>query len=553
LAGGGALLVGGAVLLACRERSRQVLELVLQAGGRALRSPLRSLTPGPRVLLIGLDGVGQEALAQAIARGNVPVLAGLLGADRGEGRFAHGYAVPDALSILPSTTVAAWTSIFTGAPPGHTGVTGNEWFSRAEGRFFAPAPVSLDGRLDTLRYLNEGLVGDAARVETLFEKADVRSHVSLAHVYRGADVFTMPDPTELAEVAGLFACGLTKERGEFERTLYSKMDEESVDTLLEAMTEHGVPRLQVVYFPGVDLYTHVACNALEEQQVYLREVIDPQIGRVLSRYRETGLLDETFVVVVADHGHTPVIHDEQHALGAEGDDEATELLRGLGFRVRAPRLELPDGERGFDAAVAYQGAIAYVYLADRSTRREPDGPCDWCRPPRLEEEVLTVARAFHRANVTGEGRPGLKGTIDLIFARDGCAVGCDAPPFKIFDGERLVPIREHLARHPRPDLLDLADRIDALGVGPRGHNAGDLLLLARSGLERPIEDRYYFAKLYRSWHGSPSAQDSRIPIIVARAGGDGAKLESLVRACVGDPPSQLDVAPLVLRLLRETT
>jgi predicted AlkP superfamily pyrophosphatase or phosphodiesterase len=81
------------------------------------------------------------------------------------------------------------------------------------------------------------------------------------------------------------------------------------------MDEHGVPDLQVAYFPGIDLYTHVAEPPLTELLEYFEEILDP-IGRLIERYREEGLLDETYFVFVSDHGHTPVRNDPAHALGS---------------------------------------------------------------------------------------------------------------------------------------------------------------------------------------------------------------------------------------------
>jgi len=95
-----------------------------------------------------------------------------------------------------------------------------------------------------------------------------------------------------------------------------------------------------------------------------------------------------------------------------------------------------------------------------------------------------------------------------------------------------------------------------LSAGPYGHRAGDILLLARSGLERPIEERFYFSHPYRSWHGSPTLQDSHIPFILARQGDTGERLQAIVNAVVRKSPSQLDFVPLVRALIgnnRETT
>jgi arylsulfatase A-like enzyme len=292
----------------------------------------------------------------------------------------------------------------------------------------------------------------------------------------------------------------------------------------------------------------MAHDPIQDQRDYVSAVIDPAVGSVLNAYRDGGFLENTYVVFVSDHGHTPVLNDDRHALEAEGDDEPPAVLERAGFRLRPLSLEVAEDD-DFQATFAYQGAFAYVYLADRSTCVAPETPCDWTRPPRLQEDVLPVVRAFDAATRTGAGAPALRGTLDLILAREPRPTDQDALPFQVWDGSALVEVDDYLARHPRPDLLDLSGRLRGLGAGPYGHRAGDVLLLARSGATRPIEERFYFSGRYRSWHGSPDAQDSHIPLVVARAGASGAELRSLVRSIVGDTPSQLDFVALIEALL----
>ena len=83
-----------------------------------------------------------------------------------------------------------------------------------------------------------------------------------------------------------------------------------------------------------------------------------------------------------------------------------------------------------------------------------------------------------------------------------------------------------------------------------GGRDGDVLLLTRTGLERPLSERYYFAGHYSSWHGSPSAQDSRVTFIVARRGEEGVQVRTRVEPVLGPQPSLLHVTPLVLKLLQ---
>jgi hypothetical protein len=544
-----ALLVAGAVLLLTSRTAREALDLASEGGEIVLREPMNAIRGEERVLLFALDGVGDEKLRDMVASGRMPNVAALWGAPESEDVFAHAYAVPGALSVLPSTTFAAWTSIFTGEPPARSGVPGNEWYSREALEYVAPGPNSVEGTSHTIRSFTEGLLGYAIRVPTLYERAGtLRSHVSLMLIHRGADLVVAPSLGDVAAAFGATAGGIVDDEPA-ERDIYRTLDEGSVDGLLDAFERHGIPDLQTVYFPGIDLYTHVADPPIPEMERYLEEITDPAIGRILDAYRRAGVLDDTYVVFVSDHGHTPVIKDHRHALGTGEEGEPPDLLELVGFRMRPFQLDVDDTEEDYQATVAYQGAMAYLYLADRSTCENPGERCSWMLPPRWEEDVLPVVRAFDRANRLGEGVPQLRGTLDLILTRTPRPTSEDAEAFGVWDGERVVPMAEYLASNPRPEYADFERRMRELGAGPYGHRAGDVLLLAQSGTHIPIEERFYFSRIYSSWHGSPEWEDSRIPLVVARTGTTGAELRARVEPVVGERPSQLDVTPLVLRLL----
>ena len=93
----------------------ELLQLTAQGGDRILRDPMRPVRGGVRVVLFALDGVGNDEFHRAVRDGAAPKIADLRGAEPGGEGYANAYTVPDALSILPSTTMAAWSSIFTGS------------------------------------------------------------------------------------------------------------------------------------------------------------------------------------------------------------------------------------------------------------------------------------------------------------------------------------------------------------------------------------------------------------------------------------------------------
>ncbi|MGJ0486506.1 MAG: hypothetical protein ACR65R_18505 [Methylomicrobium sp.] len=242
--------------------------------------------------------------------------------------------------------------------------------------------------------------------------------------------------------------------------------------------------------------------------------------------------------------------DTDHALAAEPEmKDIGLLLQSLGFRERPVRLQESAEQSDYQAVLANQGGMAYVYLADRSTCRNPGQKCNWVQSPRFNEDVMPVVRAFYQVNQGGEGFPQLKGSLDLVLARKPVPIAQDAHEYEVYDGHKLIPIRRYLAQHPRPDLVQLDRRIRWLSSGPYGHRAGDVLLLAKSGSGRPIGDRYYFSTPYFSQHGSASAEDSHIIFMVARQNFSGDALRKTVDRIISDRPSHLDVAPLIRALL----
>ena len=526
------------------------VKLLLSGGEKQVKHHLRPVEPGPYVLVFAFDGVGYNQLMEALNSGKAPAMAAMLGKSEGGGLYEHAYSVPNTVSILPSTTIAAWSAIFTGAPTAQNSVSGNEWFAREEMKFYAPAPVSVSEMDDNKAMVEDGLVGKALKSPTLFQQAGVKSAVSLNGVYRGADYFTVIDPVSMVELYTEFVAKGGGETATGKADIYQKMDQDSVPKLLDSIEKHGVPKIQVVYFPGIDLSTHVAIDPLPSEVSYLETVTDPLVAQVIAAYKDYGVLDQTYVMIIADHGHTPVLRDPQHALGANPDDGPAAVVKAAGFRPRKFVLNPGPNDQDYQAVFAYQGAIAYVYLADRSTCPNPGTTCDWKRPPRYREDVLPVARAFYNSNKSGKPDPLMKGTLDLIFARVPTPPGKDTNEFEIFDGHRLVPIWEYLLFHPRPDLIQLNRRMRWLSVGPWGNRSGDILLLTKSGLNRPIQDRYYFSGPYHSWHGSASPQDSYVPLVVARENYSGEKLKKLVDKAIGwEPPSHLSLVPIVRELL----
>jgi hypothetical protein len=539
--------IGKATDLVAHGESRNLRE-------RAKGAPASSPGHHP-LLLLAFDGVDRGLLYRMLRAGELPALASLLGGEGG--KFPHAHFDDRLLSTLPSSTMAAWTTVMTGLPPAEHGVTGNEFFIREERRLGAPAPVSFNDSKPTLAIYTDGYLDGLKKGTTVYERMrardpDVLVWVAMHQLFAGADRLIVTKPTIVAhafehaiEEAVKKGAGAAKPT----RDAYQKLDEQVVDAVVEELEKGAVPDVLTVYLSGTDLYAHIAEEGPDDaRRAYLKEVADPALAKLAARLRERNALDGRYVVLTADHGHTQVLHDEAHALGTKDEGDPPTLMKKAGYRVRPFALDVSEKD-DFDAVFVPGGAMAYLYVADRSLCAKPKEVCDWKKPPRYEEDVLPLADAFFSNDADGHLVKQLQGTIDLVLVRRPKPFAEVDLPFEVYvGGGKTVSIEAWLAEHPHPTYVDVAARMKNLAVGPRGERAGDVLLLAHNGDRDKPEDRYYFASLYRSWHGSPSRKDSEIPLIVAHPHESSEALGAVVGKLLGDAPYQQKVTDIMLAL-----
>jgi len=540
--------LGSLSLFACNLVSKTIT-----TGGeqRMSRVAAPASAQGPHVIIFALDGATPADLMAAVHSGKAPNIAALLGSDRGDGLFEHGYAAPEALSLLPSSTIPDWASTFTGSVPAWDGIPGDEWFVRETATFYAPVPVSTTDLTDNTKVVTDDLVGKQLMAPTLYEQLGVRSYVSMLSIHRGATYYTTVGPNSLADLFEQLIKG-TLTGNDPEKSLSAALDRDSTAKLIQTIDEHGIPDLQVVYYPGIDIFTHAAPDPLNSQIRYLERVTDGSVGQVLDEYRKQGRLDKTYVIFISDHAHIPTIDENKNRLGTDDEHSPFAAIAKAGFRVRRASLILGDAQKDYQAVFAYQGFMAYVYLANRSTCPNDGDRCDWSKPPRFHEDVIPALKALYRSNRYAQPEPSLKGKVDLIFSRKPMPSNDKALPFEVFDGKQLVAIDDYLRENRRPELAELAERMRWLSAGPYGNRAGDILLLPKACPNLPIDQRYYFAQMtHYSWHGSACEQDSHIPFILTQENGSGDKMKSIMSRFGGASPSERQLTPLVRSIFHE--
>jgi hypothetical protein len=512
------------------------------------------------ILFLPFDGVNRDLLYDMLDKGQLPKLTDLLS---GEGqKFPHAYFDQSLLSTMPSSTMAAWTTVITGVPPGEHGVSGNEFFIREENRLAAPAPVSFTDSKPTIEIYTDGYLNALVKVPTVYEKMRSREPniliwVAIHQLYSGADRLLFATSTVMAHALeeGLVKVAKTATlQGEKpDRRKFAMLDNDVIAKVQDALDDDDepVPDVLTVYLSGTDLYAHVAEEGPDDaRRAYLRDIVDPAIGALTAKLRERKALRDRWIVLTSDHGHTPVRHDEEHALWTEDENSPPALMTKAGYRVR-PFKEKVDADTSFDAVLCEGGAVAFIYLADRSTCRD-GSTCDWKRPPRYEADVLPLAEAFYKNNRDGGLAPRLKGTLDLILTRRPKPYAETDLPFEVYVGDgQTMPLGQYLQEHPHPTYIETEARLRDLAVGFRGERAGDIMLIAHNGDRDIPDERYYFASPYRSWHGSPSKQDSEIPLIVANPSFSSEQIRQRVTRVLGATPRQQKVADVLLDLRSE--
>ncbi len=439
---------------------------------------------GPsRLVVIDLDGLRRDVFREALAAGDLPNVERIVG-----GRDGAMACHVDALSTAPSITFTAQASIFTGQHPRAHGIPGNESFDRlgriSKGRprhfgFDVGYTLAVDDAVAV--FTGDGLASRLLSRETptlyevasehggSVELAEVLASTVVHHMYaRGADAWLRPDIVDIARFTkGKGALGL--EAG--------KYDAEMLDRLVAHLDEGNRPDVLTTYFMGLDHHSHA--HGPSSQPGYLREVIDPQIGRLLEALAAHGMLHGALFVLVSDHGQVEVTPDDRHAirLGFPFDRELGHVFSALGLDVH----DIPGEDPACDAVMGLNGGLAHVYLQHRAER--------WADPPRYTEDVLPVAQAFFDMNQIGMYDDELQGSLELILLRDAERAGWQGE-YRVYLGSgRTQPFADYLAAHPELDYPDAANRIRlATSAG-----TGDLILVAKEG--------FYFATPMLGMHG----------------------------------------------------
>jgi hypothetical protein len=322
-------------------------------------------SPKPFLLLV-LDGIRPDVLRAAIRDGEAPTLGAL--AERGE-------AVWDAASVFPSITPAATAAIVTGEHPAGSGIYGHAWYNEAEDQIVIygamTETVITSGPLQVLHNNVWRMNRDDLYADTIFERLHeigvegacvnfpirrgpyrhrvrMKSLESMANVGELLDT-TVSGPREyyMGDLFYSRDLGLHGRKGSGGLRRQVGMNDEYAARVGAALLKEKAEPFTLVYFFEGDSLAH------HEGLAAQRRYVGPLDGYVKGMLEAGGglerVIEEYAVLVVSDHGHTPLLPERRYVRldGIMGERTATGARARL--RPKVGVLVVPNGR----AALVY--------------------------------------------------------------------------------------------------------------------------------------------------------------------------------------------------------
>jgi len=295
------------------------------------------------VMVAFVDGVPAEVFDQALRRGHLPNIDQHL--------VQRGCKVRKATSLFPTVTFSTQPSAVNGLYPGHYSVPGLKWLKRDRGtcrhhisfdfwRFeddqalYSPKLAALERLMATPETTFSRLCGHctASVQQVLGRDAQCRKFF-MTRLCAGKVLTQLPHRTD-------------REIGDYLKRLYAN--------------PQARPRFSFVCFPDFDAVAHMKGADSPEALEILRRV-DRILGEIVGVMKEGGLFEKSYLVLVADHGNTPV--------GKSNVTNYRLVLKHAGLKPRRRN------EVEFDSYVAANSLNSVaVYVSDPAERwrAQPD-------------------------------------------------------------------------------------------------------------------------------------------------------------------------------------
>jgi predicted AlkP superfamily pyrophosphatase or phosphodiesterase len=279
--------------------SLAALSVAVIVASHAQIEPQETQAKARRVLVISLDGLDARYLSKSDEYGlKIPTLRRLMA----EGQSAEGV-----ISVYPSVTYPAHTTLVTGAHPARHGIFGNELFepkdtvplTRAEWYWFA-------------RYIQADTLWDAAA------RAGLSTAMVSWPVSGGAGDYNVPEILKfgapLQDTLALMKMnqrpqGLIEGLEKRDPSLYRNATKDETDDMRTRFAEHIIwskrPHVMLVHLFDLDHFQH-DYGPFTKESFAMLEKVDGYVERLLAAAKRAETLNETAVFIVSDHGFKSV-------------------------------------------------------------------------------------------------------------------------------------------------------------------------------------------------------------------------------------------------------
>ena len=336
----------------------------------------------PKLFIIILDALKHKTLMESLD--SLPNFNGVIKGNK----LAYPYIYfENVLAFIPSSSKPSNTTLLTGVYPCRHGVPSTLWFDRKEEKVITLKSITQRRIVNILEKTDTDTIFDYARrsgksamaVATQVTKGINRRDWIKQSVHLWGQAFWVnlfQDGNSIPDGAHLDR-GTTK--GLLSGHIYTLTD--GLEGKLR--TTGSIPDLTVVHYIGMDIFTHYPRRFMvkenwtvdEIQRWYLKEVLDPELGKTVAFLKENRLFENTVFFFVADHGQTRII---KHI-----DEKNFEQRLAKKLKVRGR----PYSIREADIVIMPGASTKVMYVKNRMG-------ADWMSPPRLLEDVKPVIDAL---------------------------------------------------------------------------------------------------------------------------------------------------------------
>jgi type I phosphodiesterase/nucleotide pyrophosphatase len=481
-----------------------------------------------KLVLVVVDSLKREMLERAVEQGQAPLFGEIL---------RRGTSIEECVSVFPSVTPAASSSITTGTGLGSHQVPSINWYHRGEGRYVEygsswPATRTF-GVLRTIKDIvyNMNFEHLSRSQPTLFETLDdasVRTACTPFLIFRGRtrhELALQGWMRRLARAAN-FHHPVYGPAELFYGELYSSRNVDCRPTLARPGTRDAYSGCVGAHLAEFDLYDFMLFSLPDNDHFSHRNGPDATVAsialadRSLRQVAEGAggiepFLERNAVILMADHSQSPV-------------SQGIRLTEAFSdWRVAQPVARRPAQA---ELAVSPGGRAAMLYLLDDEPAREPEIERVLRRLERVDGIELAAWRSDGEACVRSAAG-------ELRFAPGGTATDRRGRGWDLEGSLQALELEVASGELRFGDFPDALGRLwDALSAG----STGDVLVSAEPGYE--FVDWGGADHAGGGSHGSLRAEDSMVPLVFWGCGPDARD-----DATDGERPwSITDVAPEVL-------